>query len=97
MDTHRESLVDAVILRVLKNAHMDGSGGFLDVKGAVFPGVLYLSDIYLRTKESFQERLLVVSLEELRIRCDYLVTQRYIDINESDYHVAGYSYVYDKC
>jgi hypothetical protein len=72
-------------------------GGFLDVKGAVLPGVLCLDDLYFRAKNFLQEKLFVVHLDEFKVRCDHLVIQRCIDIVECDSDVIGYTYVYDEC
>lgn len=77
-------------------------GTFLDKNGVTLPVVLGLWDLFGRARGSVKQKQGVVvplSKEKFRGRCDYLVTQKFIDIIEvldsNCLCLTGYSYIFE--
>ena len=99
--TWRNSMIDACIIRTLKNICREGSSEFVDPKGNKLKTTMTTTAICAIVKRSLETKSLLVLLfqEEIIGRCNFLVKQGVIDIirgfisSQSHESSFGYSYL----
>jgi Cullin family len=99
----RESMVDACIIRNLKRVGREKSEVFFDSAGRTLRGTMPFDRLCGAVKQALEKknRLVIVPSEEIRMRCNRLVSQGCIDVtrglctSSNSPQLVGYSYLPD--
>jgi Cullin family len=99
----RESMVDACIIRTLKRVGREKSEVFFDSAGRTLRGTMPFDRLCSAVKQSLEKknRLVIVPSQEIRLRCNRLVSQGCIEVTRglctcsNSPQLVGYSYLPD--